>query len=170
MPKQRAVPAVCMLDRIKRLVLQHFLVGRRRCYPINRIDLVRQRTPSVWHDAIFGLRLRQQNRFGALLIQIDHRRAAELECVGRDVSLQRAVRLVEIKVQLQSAAGVREGRAVENQVEEQKLFWKGEILGQQAIAGKGLRSIGKHALVGLETDRLNRGYLQRSRGLVAWTV
>ena len=112
-----------------------------------------QRAAAVRHDPVLELGVRQRDRLGPLREQVDDRRAAEPERVGRDVPRQVGDRPVQVEVDLQLVARVGQRPTAEaGQVDEQELLGEREVLGQQPVAQERAGRVGEQPLVALEAD------------------
>src|SRR5262245_17355895 len=133
----RLFALVRMTEGIKRLKLFHgFSVGRDRRDRIDRIDFRAHLLMNVRNDAIFVMLMRQIDRIGGLMKEVDDRRAAELKSVG----LHRSSRRIDIphmnnNIKQLSEPGSR-GFAESRHVEEQELVGEREIFTQQPVSGK----------------------------------
>ena len=124
----------------------------------------------IGNDVVFGLGLRNPDRFGDALEQIDDRGAAELKCVAADALFEgdQAVRLVwlfEEDQNFECAAKSPLGKAIQAlQVDEEEFFGETEILLQQPVTQETAVGVRQNALGGGESDRLQAARRQDGLG------
>ena len=132
-------------------------VRQRLAHPLDTPDFRRARPPCISDDPVFDILVAERHRLAALVKQIDQRRAAEGERRLADGAFQFGQRAIQIDEDLQPVAGGHQRLGVDpGDVEEQELLREGEVLGEQAEAGKSARRPGQQCLVRGEADRLDR--------------
>ena len=154
-----------MPDRVERLVRSGLLVLRARGrHLVHGVDLHRRLPADVGDHAVFALELRQTDRLRHLLEQVRHGRAVEAERLRVDPALHRKLPIEEQQnVDLGSEIGP--GGAFETEeIEEEILLRKGEVLPEQPIAEERPVVRRKQALVRTESHGRDRRGRKRKAG------